>query len=104
MQTLITSLFHIIEGKKEMSESEITEATYIKLKLPTFITFLVALGTLTFSGAVIYINVKSNEKEIEQKVSITEYRIDRKIDSISAANYRSEFTRLLNEINNKLQK
>jgi len=90
-----------------LQKSEISEDTYVKLKLPALVTIIGTLVTLTFSVAFFYfglkISVDSNQNEIKERVTIYDYKQDRKLDSISSVMYRREMQQKMNTVLNKLE-
>lgn len=106
-RTYVPLLFNFYRGEIKLQKSEISEDTYVKLKLPALVTIIGTLVTLTFSVAFFYfglkISVDSNENEIQKRVTIYDYKQDRKLDSISNAMYRREMQQKMNTVLNKLE-
>lgn len=106
-RTYVPLLFNFYRGEIKLQKSEISEDTYVKLKLPALVTIIGTLITLTFSVAFFYfglkISVDSNENDIQERVTIYDYKQDRKLDSISNTIYRREMQQKMNTVINKLE-
>ena len=100
--TLAPYFFNIMKGDKTLSTTEISEETYVKLKTPTFVILVSGIVTMTFSIAFIIFGIKNNESAIQERLTIADYKIDRRIDSISATRYRENMEFKMNIALHKL--
>ena len=87
---LLPYLFNIIQGDKKLTKSEISDETYITLKTPVYIGVMIFIVGCAISIYGVYNQVNNNSDLIENKVSVVEYRHDRKIDSIADSQYRRD--------------
>jgi len=87
---LLPYLFNITQGDKKLIKSEISDETYITLKTPVYISVMIFIVGCAISIYGVYNQVNNNSELIESKVSVVEYRNDRKIDSIADSQYRRD--------------
>ena len=101
---LLPYLFNIKQGDKNLTKSEISDETYITLKTPVYISVMIFIVGCAISIYGVFNQVNQNSKMIESKLTIQEYRTDRKIDSIANAQFRREIKRDIEIIIKSLNK
>lgn len=95
---LIYNLFQITKGDRVLNKSEITENTYVKLRTPAFILLVSGIISITLSMAAFIFLVKNLATDVENRITSTEYRLDRVKDSLALSQYRKETSVLLERI------
>ncbi len=99
---MIPLFFNIHQGDKKLTKSEISENTYVTLRAPVYISVIIFIVGVAISIYGVINQVTINSKALENKLSVTEYRQDRKLDSLALIQYRKEVRRDLTEILRKL--
>ena len=99
---MIPLFFNIHQGEKKLTKSEISESTYVTLRAPVYISVIIFIVGVAISIYGVINQVGVNTKSLENKLSVSEYRQDRKLDSLSSIQYRKEIRRDLTEIIRKL--
>lgn len=102
MEILMTLfLFNIFKGEEKLSEREIHESIFVKLK-PVAIAIYTIVTMIVMGTIFVYSLYTQTQDNKLTKLSASEYRVDRKLDSIMTVEYRKTIDRSFDEIIQRL--